>query len=199
MRIVLASRNQGKIREIQAMLEDLDIEIRSLNDYQDISDIDEDGESFFENALKKAKVVSEHTGEIVLADDSGLEVEYLDGKPGVYSSRYSGSDATDSSNIKKLLETLEGVSVEKRGASFRCVLVLYQPNGKYRSFEGRLHGIIHDKPVGDGGFGYDPVFYLPEMGLTVAQLQPEVKNRISHRSRAIDKFIEAYRQEVFKE
>lgn len=199
MRIVLASKNQGKIREIQAMLEDLDIEIRSLNDYQEIPDIDEDGESFFENALKKATVVSEHTGETVLADDSGLEVEYLDGKPGVYSSRYSGADATDSSNIKKLLETLDGVSVEKRGASFRCILVLYHPDGKYHSFEGRLHGIIHDKPVGDGGFGYDPVFYLPEMGLTVAELPPETKNRISHRSRAIDKFIEAYKQEVFKE
>jgi len=181
------------------MLEDLDIEIRSLNDYQEIPDIDEDGESFFENALKKAKVVSEHTGETVLADDSGLEVEYLGGKPGVYSSRYSGADATDSRNIKKLLETLEGVSVEKRSASFRCVLIFYQPGGRYRSFEGRLHGIIHDKPVGDGGFGYDPVFYLPEMGLTVAQLPPEMKNRISHRSRAIDKFIEAYKQEVFKE
>jgi len=196
MRIVIASKNEGKIREIQAMLEDLDIEILSLNDYQEIPDINEDGTSFFENALKKAKVVSEHTGEMVLADDSGLEVEYLGGNPGVYSSRYSGADATDSLNIKKLLKSLEGVSVHKRGASFRCVLILYRPDGKYFSFEGRLHGIIHDKPVGDAGFGYDPVFFLPELGLTVAQLPPEMKNRISHRARAVDKFIEAYQKEI---
>ena len=196
MRIVIASKNEGKIREIQAMLEESDIEICSLNDYQEIPDINEDGTSFFENALKKAKFVSEHTGEMVLADDSGLEVEYLGGKPGVYSSRYSGTDATDSLNIKKLLESMKGVSLEKRGASFRCVLVLYRPDGSYRAFEGRLHGIIHDKPVGDGGFGYDPVFYLPELGLTVAQIPLEMKNRISHRARAVDKFIEAYRQEV---
>jgi XTP/dITP diphosphohydrolase len=194
MRIILASRNEGKIREINAILEDLDIETLSLNDYKYLPDINEDGTSFFENALKKARIISELTGEMVLADDSGLEVECLGGEPGVYSSRYSGNGATDSNNIKKLLERMEGVSVEKRSASFRCVLVLYEPDGGYVSFEGSLKGIINDEPVGDGGFGYDPVFFLPELGLTVAQLPLEMKNRLSHRARAIEKFKEAYKR-----
>jgi XTP/dITP diphosphohydrolase len=179
------------------MLEDLDIDILSLNDYKDVPDVEEDGASFFANALKKAKAISEHTGEIVLADDSGLEVEYLNGEPGVYSSRYSGEGATDSSNIKKLLLSLAGVPGEKRGAAFRCALVLYCPDGKYISFEGRLEGIIYDKPQGDGGFGYDPVFFLPDLGLTVAQIPPEIKNRISHRAQAVLNFKEAYRRKIF--
>jgi len=179
------------------MLEDLNIEILSMNDYTDLPDVEEDGKTFFENAFKKAKIISEHTEEVVLADDSGLEVEYLGGEPGVYSSRYSGSDATDSSNMRKLLESLKDVSVEKRSAAFRCVLVLYSPDGRYMSFEGSLQGIIHDEPVGDGGFGYDPVFFLPEQKLTVAQLPPEEKNRISHRAQAVDKFKEACKREIF--
>jgi XTP/dITP diphosphohydrolase len=179
------------------MLQDLDIDILSLNDYKDVPDVEEDGASFFANALKKAKAISEHTGEIVLADDSGLEVEYLNGEPGVYSSRYSGEGATDSSNIKKLLLSLEGVPREKRGAAFRCALVLYCPDGKYISFEGRLEGIIHDRREGDGGFGYDPVFFLPDLGLTVAQIPAATKNSISHRAQAVLRFKEAYRRKIF--
>ena len=194
--MLLATKNQGKIREIRALLGDLGVDVLSLNDFADVPDVVEDGATFFENALKKAKAISEHTGEIVLADDSGLEVEYLKGEPGVYSSRYSGQDATDDTNIKKLLQTLKGVPREKRNAAFRCVLVLYLPDGKYESFEGRLEGIIHEKPLGGGGFGYDPVFLLPEWGSTVAQLPMEVKNRISHRAQAVGKFKEAYRQKI---
>ncbi|MGZ6291286.1 MAG: XTP/dITP diphosphatase, partial [Syntrophales bacterium] len=191
-RIVLATKNQGKIREIRALLGDLGVDVLSLDDFANVPDVVEDGTIFFENALKKAKVISEHTGEIVLADDSGLEVEYLGGEPGVYSSRYSGPGATDETNIKKLLYTMEGIARERRRAAFRCVLVLYFPNGKYESFEGRLEGIIHDRPVGGGGFGYDPVLFLPDWGSTVAQLPMEVKNRISHRAQAVRKFKEAY-------
>ncbi len=176
------------------MLADLDIEILSLNDYNNIPDVVEDGKSFFENALKKAKNITEHTGEAGLADDSGLEVDFLRGEPGVYSSRYAGNGATDFSNMIKLLRNLEGVPSEKRGASFRCVLVLYLPDGRYMSFEGCLQGIINDKPVGEEGFGYDPVFLLPDHGLTVAQLPPEEKNRISHRAQAVEKFKRAFRQ-----
>ena len=179
------------------MLQDLDIEVRSLNDYKEIPHINEDGKTFFDNALKKARIISEHTGEIVLADDSGLEVDYLGGEPGVYSSRYSGNDATDSRNIQKLLKDLEGVSLEKRSASFRCVLVLYRPDGKYWSFEGRLQGMINDMPAGSQGFGYDPVFLLPELELTVAQIPTELKNKISHRAQAVNKFKEAYTKEGF--
>jgi XTP/dITP diphosphohydrolase len=195
-RIILATKNKGKIIELKAMLEDLNAEILSLNDYKNLPEVKEDGKSFSENALKKAKIVSEHTGEMVLSDDSGLEVECLGGEPGVYSARYSGDDATDSSNIKKLLERLEGVSVQKRNASFRCVLVLHRPDGRYWEFEGSLHGIINDKPVGSGGFGYDPIFLLPELGVTVAQLPVDMKNKISHRARAIDKFKETYKRMV---
>jgi XTP/dITP diphosphohydrolase len=178
------------------MLSDLDIDILSLNDYKDVPDVEEDGATFFANALKKAKAISEHTGEIVLADDSGLEVEYLNGEPGVYSSRYSGEDATDNTNIEKLLLNMKGVPRGRRGAAFRCLLVLYFPDGKYESFEGRLEGIIHDRSQGGGGFGYDPVFFLPNWGSTVAQIPLEVKNRISHRAQAVLKFKEAYRQKI---
>lgn len=192
----MATKNQGKIREIRALLGDLGVDVLSLNDFANVPDVIEDGASFFENALKKAKEISEHTGEIVLADDSGLEVEYLGGEPGVYSSRYSGPDATDDTNIEKLLLNMKGVPREKRGAAFRCVLVLYFADGKYESFEGRLPGLINDKPQGGGGFGYDPVFFLPNWGSTVAQIPLEVKNRISHRAQAVLKFKEAYRQKI---
>jgi len=195
-RIILATKNEGKIREVKAMLDGLNLEILSLNNYKNLPEVKEDGKSFFENALKKAKVISEHTGEMVLSDDSGLEVDYLGGEPGVYSARYSGDDATDSSNIKRLLQSLKDVPKDKRSAAFRCVLVLYRPDGKYWKFEGHLRGIINDKPIGDGGFGYDPVFLLPELGLTVAQLPLDQKNKISHRAQAVSKFKQAFERKV---
>ena len=169
------------------MLENRGVIIRSLNDFPDISEIEEDGDTFFENALKKAKTISLATGEAVLADDSGLEVDYLGGKPGVRSSRYSGNHATDEKNIRKLLDQLNGVPEEERGASFKCVLVFYQPGGSFESFEGSLRGRINEKPEGQNGFGYDPVFFVPEKGVTVAQLPLRIKNKISHRAKAIMK------------
>jgi XTP/dITP diphosphohydrolase len=191
---VLASRNPGKIREIQAMLADPGIRLFSLNDYPEIPEIVEDGKSFLENALKKARAVAESTGEIVLADDSGLEVDALGGAPGIYSARYAGNDADDVQNIRKLLYDLKGIHAENRGAAFRCVLVLYAVDGRYEVFEGRWEGLIAEKPVGQGGFGYDPIFFLPEEGITVAQLSTEVKNRISHRAQAIAKLKERFRK-----
>jgi XTP/dITP diphosphohydrolase len=187
---VLASRNPGKIREIQAMLADLGIRLFSLNDYPEIREIVEDGKSFLENALKKARTVAEATGEVVLADDSGLEVDALRGAPGIYSARYAGNDSDDLQNNRKLLHDLKGVPAAKRGAAFRCVLVLYPPDGRYEAFEGRWEGQITEAPVGKGGFGYDPLFFLPKERMTVAQLSPEVKNRISHRARAFAKLKE---------
>jgi XTP/dITP diphosphohydrolase len=165
-RIVLASRNQGKIKEIQVMVADLGIGLLSLNDYPGIPEIVEDGKSFLENAVKKARAVAESTGEIVLADDSGLEVNALGGAPGIHSARYAGKDANDQQNIRKLLDDLKGVSSENRGAAFRCILVLYPADGRYQTFEGRWEGMIAEKPVGQGGFGYDPVFFLPGEGMT---------------------------------
>jgi XTP/dITP diphosphohydrolase len=166
------------------LLEGVDITLLSLYDYKDVPDILEDGQSFFENALKKAKIVSEWTGETVLADDSGLEVDVLGGAPGIYSARYAGDDATDAGNIRKLLEDLRDIKPDKRGCAFRCVLVLYEPGGHFKSFEGRWQGQIADEPAGTGGFGYDPVFFLPEFSMTVAQLPSELKNQLSHRAEA---------------
>ena len=166
------------------MLQGVDVTLLSLHDYKDIPDILENGRSFFENALKKAKIVSQWTGETVLADDSGLEVDILGGAPGIYSARYAGDNATDAGNIRKLLDDLKDIKPEKRGGIFRCVLVLYEPGGHFKSFEGRWRGRIADKPAGTGGFGYDPVFFLPELSLTVSQLSPGLKNQISHRAEA---------------
>ena len=168
------------------MLSGLDVDLLSLLDFPSVPEIPEDGESYRENALKKARTVAEHTGEIVLADDSGLEVEALHGGPGIYSARFAGPEATDERNVQKLLEALIGVPWEKRGASFQCVLVLCRPEGSCETFKGRWQGRIHDSPLGEEGFGYDPVFFLPDLGLTVAQLPAELKNRLSHRAQAVD-------------
>jgi XTP/dITP diphosphohydrolase len=189
-RIVLASRNQGKIKEIRMMFSDLGIALLSLNDCPGIPEIVEDGKSFLENAVKKAKVVAESTGEIVLADDSGLEVDALGGAPGILSARYAGQDADDRQNIRKLLRDMKGIPPESRGAAFRCLLVLYPADGRYEAFEGRWEGMIAEKPVGLDGFGYDPIFFLPGERVTVAQLSSEVKNRISHRAQAFAKLKE---------
>jgi XTP/dITP diphosphohydrolase len=163
------------------------VSVVSLSDYPDIPDIEEDGATFFDNALKKAKSVAEYTGEIVIADDSGLEVDCLEGRPGVHSARYAGDGADDEKNFLKLLDELRGVDPGTRGAAFRCVLVLYEPDGTYTAFEGALRGRITESPAGSEGFGYDPVFYVEEYGKTVAELGPEIKNRISHRAEAFRK------------
>lgn len=197
-RIVLASKNRGKIREIGHLLEDMPVELLSPDTFEGMPAVTEDGLTFLDNALKKAKQVSEYTGEIALADDSGLEVDFLDGRPGVHSARYSGEHATDADNNSKLLKELAGVPPEKRGAGFVCALALHYPDGRHESFEGRWRGIIHDAPLGTGGFGYDPVFYLPEYGLTVAQLPLDEKNSISHRARALDKLRRYLQDEVQK-
>jgi XTP/dITP diphosphohydrolase len=172
------------------MLADLGINLVSLNDFPEIPEIVEDGKSFLENALKKGKAVAEATGETVLADDSGLEVDALGGAPGIHSARYAGDEADDLQNNRKLLDDLTGIPTANRGAAFRCVLVLYLPDGRFEAFEGRWEGRIADAPAGEGGFGYDPLFFLPGEGMTVAQLSPEVKNRISHRAKAFAKLKE---------
>ena len=172
------------------MLRDLPVEVLSLRDFPDAPEVEEDGATFRENALKKADAVSRHTGETVLADDSGLEVDVLGGEPGIHSARYSGPAATDESNNLKLLSDLRDVPKEKRGACFRCVLVLCRPDGHGEFFEGTWRGEILLDPRGSMGFGYDPLFLDLQQGLTAAELPPEVKNRISHRGQAFAKFRE---------
>jgi len=172
------------------MLDEMGISLMSLNDFSDSPNIEEDGNTFFDNAHKKAKIIADFTGETVLADDSGLEVDYLGGGPGVRSSRYSGEDATDEGNIRKLLDQMKDVPAERRDACFKCVLVLYHPDGRFKSFEGSLHGRISDKPIGESGFGYDPVFIPEGHKRTFAEMSGEEKDRLSHRGKALAKLAE---------
>ena len=188
-RIVLASKNMGKLREIQSLLKGK-ADLVGLNEFPEIPEIVEDGNTFFENALKKAQYVSEKTGEISLADDSGLEIDILNGKPGIYSARYSGPNATDQTNIEKILIELEGIGAADRKARFRCVLVLYYPEGRYDTFDGTLEGMITETPKGAQGFGYDPIFFVPGFEKTVAEMPLELKNQISHRAQALKKLME---------
>jgi XTP/dITP diphosphohydrolase len=195
VKIVLATRNKNKVEEIREILKIyLDdeifsqIELLSSADFQ-IPEIEEDGETYEENALKKAREVYKFTKLPSLADDSGIEVEILGGRPGVFSARYAGEGATDEENNKKLLKELENVPIEKRKAKFKCVIA-YVDSVEERIFYGETSGKVIFEPLGDGGFGYDPLFLPNGFELTYAQLPGEVKNRISHRSKALQKFAE---------
>jgi XTP/dITP diphosphohydrolase len=187
MILVLATRNNGKLREIGTSLNIPSLTYQSLNDFPDLPEIIEDGSSFQENAFKKARMVSHSLDLSVLADDSGLTVDCLKGAPGIYSARFAGPRATDSENNEKLLTLLQGVPEENRMARFVCVLVFYEPSGRWFQTEGIWEGLIAPAPKGDQGFGYDPIFYLPELQKTVAQLPLETKSRISHRAKALEK------------
>ncbi len=189
MKLVLATRNPGKIREIKALLKGLPVEILTLEDLPGLSLPPEDGKTFRENALKKARAVARATGLWALSDDSGLEVDHLRGRPGIYSARYAGEGSTDEENNRKLLEELEGVPWDERKARYRCVIALVDPKGRSFTFEGECEGVIAESPKGRGGFGYDPLFFLPEKGKTMAELEPEEKNRISHRGKALRQFV----------
>lgn len=183
--VVLATGNQGKVKEFLRLLEGVFENVISLKELDDPPEVIEDGVTFRDNALKKAREIAEYSGKLTLADDSGLEVEALDGRPGIYSARYSGSNATDKSNIVKLLDELG--DNENRKARFVCVLALVNPNGEELIVDGYCEGEILTVEKGEGGFGYDPVFYLPDMDKTMAEIDPELKNQISHRSNALKK------------
>ncbi len=185
MKIALATKNPGKIREIRSILEGLSIELAGLDELSIKELPPEDGRTFKENALKKARFVSQKAGLPAIADDSGLEVDALGGRPGVYSARYGGR--TDRDRYMKLLEELKDIPDKERTARFRCVIALVTPDGEERTFEGVLEGRISTEPRGRYGFGYDPVFYIPHRGKTLAEIQPEEKNLISHRAMALKK------------
>ena len=187
MILVLATRNKEKAREIEAALALPSLTFRSLMDFPDLPEVIEDGTSFLENALKKARTVSSSLNLPVLADDSGLEVDILKGAPGIRSARFSGPQATDQQNNEKLLTLLQGIPEDNRTARFVCVLVYYDPSGRWIQTEGTCQGRIALTSTGDQGFGYDPVFYLPEFERTMAQLPLETKNRISHRAKALER------------
>jgi len=190
--IVLATRNEGKVRELREMLKDFPVDLRSLNDFGPIPEAVEDGANFDENAYKKAHFTAKILGLPAMADDSGLVVPALGGAPGVYSARYAGEKASDADNIEKLLAEMAGQS--DRHAAFECVVSVAVPSGPALTYEGRCEGEITREPRGEGGFGYDPVFYSPELGKTFAESTMDEKNRVSHRGRALDQMAAEFAQ-----
>lgn len=188
--VVLATKNKGKIEEFQALFQPFHREARSVLDFSHVPDVEEDGETFVDNAIKKAKTIAEALHTVALADDSGLCVDALNGRPGVYSARFAGVDATDERNNMKLLREMEDVSLEKRTARFHCVIALVEPGHEPIVVEGTCEGTIAYSPQGEHGFGYDPLFYLPAYDKTMAQLPSNEKNRISHRAKAMQKLKE---------
>lgn len=186
--LIIATRNQGKAREFREMLEPKGIKIKTLADFPDVGDIQETGKTFEENATIKAQAIAEHTQLPVLADDSGLEVQALNGEPGIYSARYAG-DHDDVANNAKLLSKLSGVEAADRQAVFHTTLVLMKPNGEKLVVDGEVAGQILTEPHGNNGFGYDPLFYVPAKGKTMAEMTDHEKNAISHRGRAAEKMM----------
>ena len=181
--LVIASRNQGKISEFRELLKDFDIEIKSLEDFGPLPEVEEDGQTFEDNAVRKARFAAGILGLPALADDSGLVVKALGGLPGVRSARYAGEGADDLENNRKLLEAMRGV--KDREASFVCVIAIAVPRGPALIYEATCNGIITEEMRGSGGFGYDPVFYYPPLGKTFAEMSQEEKNRVSHRGKAM--------------
>lgn len=179
--LVLATTNNGKVEEFKLLLTDFDVEIKGLREFGPIPAIKEDGKTFEENAVKKASLTAKALGLPVLADDSGLVVKALDGRPGVRSARYGGS--SDRENNLKLLKEMEGI--QDREAYFMCVIAISAPNGSTLVYQGKCDGVITDELTGSNGFGYDPLFYYPPLKKTFAQLTTEEKNRVSHRGRAM--------------
>ncbi len=188
MKLIIASNNEHKLKEIRAILGGHFEQIQSLREAGIEHETVEDGTTFAQNAEKKAREIAELTGCCALADDSGICVDALGGAPGIYSARFAGKHGDDEANNALLLEKLKGE--KNRGAHYCCAMALVWPDGRILETEGRFYGQIAEKPVGEGGFGYDPLFYLPEYGVTVAQLGTEVKNRISHRYIALAKLLE---------
>lgn len=185
MRIIFATGNMGKMVEVKEILKDLPMEVISMKEAGIEVDVDENGSSFEENAMIKARAISEHTGDIVMADDSGLEVDYLNGEPGIYSARYLGEDTSYEYKNRVILERMQGVEGTERSARFVCAIaaVVPQQDGSKKEYvvRGTFEGEIAKEPAGGNGFGYDPIFYVPECGCTSAQLSPEEKNARSHR------------------
>ena len=188
MNIVLATRNRDKIKEIKRIFGELRTGISSALDFPGLEEVEEDGVTLEENAIKKALVVNKFTNKLAIADDSGLAVDALEGRPGVYSSRFAGEDATYNDNNRKLLELMEFVPPKNRTARFVCVVAIADKGKIKKIIKGTCEGIIAFEPKGKTGFGYDPLFVIPEYNKTFAELGPEIKNKISHRAKA---FLEA--------
>ncbi len=184
-KIIFATGNEGKMKEIREIMHDISHKIKSLKEEGLEVHIEENGTTFEENAIIKAKTICEMTGEIVMADDSGLEVDYMDKQPGVYSARYLGEDTPYSIKNAAIIKNLENAKGDERSARFVCVIATAFPDGRILTSRGTIEGLIDYQERGENGFGYDPIFYVPEYSLTSAQMEPDVKNRISHRGKAL--------------
>ena len=195
--IVLATKNKGKIKEMRQLLAPMNIEVLSLADFAPVDDAEENGATFAENALIKARHYFAHTGTPCLADDSGLEVDALGARPGVYSARYSGEDATDASNNAKVLREMEGIEAKNRTARFRCAMALVGDNIELTT-DGTCEGVLLTEERGSGGFGYDPLFYVARFDRALAELSSEEKNAISHRGIAVRKMAELIAEMIAK-
>ena len=184
-RIVFATGNAGKVKEIRMIMEDVGMEVISMKEAGISVDIEEDGSTYEENALLKARAVAAYTDDIVMADDSGLEIDYLNKEPGVFSARYMGEDTSYHIKNNNLIERLSGVPEEQRTARFVCAIAAVLPDGKELTTRATIEGSIGYEEKGENGFGYDPIFYVPEFGKTTAELSEEEKNQISHRGKAL--------------
>lgn len=193
LEILIATDNLGKVKEIKDILYSPEIKILTMKDFPPLPKIEEDGKTYQANAYKKARKISEYTGKICLADDSGLEIDYLKGEPGIYSSRWGNSDEE---RINKVLKLLENVPIDKRNAKFVCAVVLFFPNGKLFMVKEECKGSIIFSPKGENGFGYDPIFLVPEYDKTFAELGDKIKNKISHRGKAMRKMIKIIKEIV---
>jgi XTP/dITP diphosphohydrolase len=193
-KILIATTNQGKIQEIRSLVKGLPTEFVSLSEVPDIPEVVEDGTTFEENALKKARVIARSTGMATVADDSGLCVDALNGRPGVHSARYAGQNASDEDKYRRILEEMQAVPDSERSARFVCALALVAPDGQELLFRGVCEGRITHEPQGTLGFGYDPIFYFEEAGCTFAEMDREAKNLVSHRGRALRQFAEFLRK-----
>ncbi|MBM7701318.1 XTP/dITP diphosphatase [Metabacillus iocasae] len=187
--LIIATQNSGKVKEFEALFSSQGVVVKSLLDFPHIEDIEETGTTFVENATIKAEAVSQLLNKIVIADDSGLAIDALNGEPGVYSARYAGIEKDNEANIQKVLNKLEGVSHEKRTARFHCALAIAIPNEETAVVEGTCEGTILEAKRGEGGFGYDPIFFVNELDKTMAELPKEQKNMISHRAKALEKLV----------
>lgn len=194
--LIIATHNNDKKIEMQYALKDLEVKILSLDSFPEIGEIEESGSTLLENSFIKAKEVYRKTGIPTLADDTGLEVEFLNGAPGIYSARYAGKNVTYEDNVKKLLSELSGVEKKLRAAQFRTVISFFSSK-KELWVDGRIEGFITEKPIGEKGFGYDSVFFVPDRDLTFAQMGREEKNKISHRGLALKKMVKLLKENIY--
>ncbi len=199
--LVVATMNQGKLREIKSLLKDIPLKITSLVDYPEAPDIIENGDSFRANAMIKAQTIAQYTQKLTLGEDSGLEVRALNNAPGIYSARFSGEGATDEKNNLKLIADLQGIPLEQRQARYRCYVIVFEGSQIVGEADGRCEGLIALTAKGNNGFGYDPYFFLPQYNKTFGELDPQIKATISHRAKAFQTIkvsLEEYCQDYLK-